>query len=77
MDGKSIHEIATKRKRLKEKIYEVQCISRNGYEVNAPGTLILNIHALRTPTQAVLEEVFTIEPYVKVEELFSVNGENR
>lgn len=48
-----------------------------GYEIRSAGTLILNIHALRTPTQAVLEENFTIEPYVKVEELFSVNGENR
>src|SRR5881275_2680084 len=48
-----------------------------GYEIKSAGTLILNIHALRTPTQAVLEEIFTIEPYVKVEELFSVNGENR
>src|ERR1700735_4767180 len=48
-----------------------------GYEVRSAGTLILNIHALRTPTQAVLEETFTIEPYVKVEELFAVNGENR
>jgi transglutaminase-like putative cysteine protease len=48
-----------------------------GYEVHSAGTLILNIHALRTPTQAVLEETFTINPYVKVEELFSVNGENR
>ncbi len=48
-----------------------------GYEIRSAGTLILNIHALRTPTQVVLEETFTIEPYVKVEELFSVNGENR
>jgi transglutaminase-like putative cysteine protease len=48
-----------------------------GYEVQSAGTLILNIHALRTPTQAVLEEIFTIEPYIKAEELFSVNGENR
>src|SRR5260370_42436059 len=48
-----------------------------GYEIRSAGTLILNIHDLRTPTQVVLEETFTIEPYVKVEELFSVNGENR
>jgi len=48
-----------------------------GYEIRSAGTLIINIHALRTPTQAVLEETFIIEPYVKVEELFSVNGENR
>src|SRR6202012_6302559 len=48
-----------------------------GYDIRSAGTLILNVHALRTPTQAVLEETFTIEPYIKVEELFSVNGENR
>ena len=48
-----------------------------GYEVRSAGTLILNVHALRTPTQAVLEETFSIDPYIKVEELFSVNGENR
>ncbi|MEJ7738775.1 MAG: transglutaminase family protein [Chitinophagaceae bacterium] len=47
------------------------------YNVIVPSTLILNIHALRTPNQAVLEETFTIEPYVKVEELTSANGENR
>lgn len=47
------------------------------YIVNIPSTLILNIHALRTPNQAVLEETFNIEPYVKVEELISPNGENR
>src|SRR5580700_3790923 len=48
-----------------------------GYEVRSAGTLILNIHALRTPTQAVLEETFIIDPNIKVEELFSVTGENR
>jgi transglutaminase-like putative cysteine protease len=48
-----------------------------GYEIRSAGTLILNIHALRTQTQAVLDETFIIEPYVKVEELFAVNGENR
>jgi len=47
------------------------------YEVRSPTTLILSIHALRTPTQAVLEEAFTTEPYIKMEELTSANGENR
>jgi transglutaminase-like putative cysteine protease len=47
------------------------------YEVRSPTTLILSIHALRTPTQAVIEEVFTTEPYIKMEELTSANGENR
>src|SRR5215212_8551110 len=47
------------------------------YTIHIPTTLILNIHALRTPSQTVLEETFTIEPYVKVEELVSAHGENR
>jgi transglutaminase-like putative cysteine protease len=47
------------------------------YVVRSPGTLILNIHALRTPHQTVLNEEFTIEPYIKVEELISAHGENR
>jgi transglutaminase-like putative cysteine protease len=47
------------------------------YEVRSASTLILCIHALRTPTQAVLEEVFTTEPYLKMEELTSVGGQNR
>jgi hypothetical protein len=32
------------------------------YTANTPGTLILNIHALRTPNQTVIKEAFTIEP---------------
>ncbi len=47
------------------------------YDVHSPSTIILNIHALRTPTQTVLEETFHIEPYVKTKELTSANGENR
>src|SRR5438093_1259552 len=47
------------------------------YTVQKPSTLILNIHALRTPNQTVLEEVFTVEPYMKFEELVSAHGENR
>jgi transglutaminase-like putative cysteine protease len=47
------------------------------YDVQTPSTLILNLHALRTPHQTVLEEVFTIDPYLKVEELISSHGENR
>jgi len=47
------------------------------YDVRCAGTLVLNVHALRTPAQAVLEETLSIDPYVKVEELFAVNGENR
>lgn len=47
------------------------------YHVLSPSTFILSIHALRTPRQTVLEESLVIEPYVKVEELSSANGENR
>src|SRR3978361_1970374 len=47
------------------------------YKVLSPSTLVLNIHALRTQKQAVLEESLLIEPYVKVEELTSEHGENR
>lgn len=54
-----------------------QVSSEIEYEVRFPSTLILNIHALRTPSQTVLEETFSIEPYVRTEELTSVNGENR
>jgi transglutaminase-like putative cysteine protease len=48
-----------------------------GYEVKAPSTLILNVHALRTTRQTILDEKLTIEPYIKAEELPSINGENR
>jgi transglutaminase-like putative cysteine protease len=48
-----------------------------GYEVITPSTFILNIHALRTPAQAVLEESFFIDPYYKIEELTSQHSENR
>jgi transglutaminase-like putative cysteine protease len=47
------------------------------YSVRSDSTLILNIHALRTPAQTVLSESFQIEPYVKAEELLSFNHENR
>jgi len=47
------------------------------YTAYSPGTVILNIHALRTPRQTVISETFSIEPYIKVEELVSAQGENR
>ncbi|RCH54053.1 transglutaminase family protein [Mucilaginibacter hurinus] len=47
------------------------------YTAQTAGTLILNIHALRTPTQNVISEAFTIEPYLKAEELVGLHGENR
>jgi transglutaminase-like putative cysteine protease len=47
------------------------------YVARSPGTIILNIHALRTPHQTVISEIFDIEPYIKVEELISTQSENR
>jgi len=47
------------------------------YTARSPGTIMLNIHALRTPRQTVLSEIFTIVPYIKVEELVFTEGENR
>lgn len=48
-----------------------------GYEVREASTFILNIHALRTPAQAVLQESFLIHPYYKIEELTPQHTENR
>ncbi len=47
------------------------------YEVRSAGTLLLNIHALSTPTQNVLEETFEVDPAINIEEIHSGNGENR
>jgi transglutaminase-like putative cysteine protease len=47
------------------------------YKVGSASTLILNINALRTQHQTVISEDFTIDPYIKTEELVSANGENR
>jgi transglutaminase-like putative cysteine protease len=47
------------------------------FEAYADCTLILNIHALRTPDQTVLEEVLEIDPYLKAEELVTAHGEHR
>src|SRR6202000_1348394 len=47
------------------------------YMARSEGTLILNVHALRSPNQTVLSEIFNITPYVKFEELAAAQGENR
>lgn len=47
------------------------------YFALSQATLILNIHALRTPRQTVLEESLLIEPYIKAEELTVEHSENR
>jgi len=48
-----------------------------GYSVSETSALLLNIHALRTPRQKVVEESFTIDPYMKAEEIVPAQGENR
>ncbi|GAB3928963.1 transglutaminase-like domain-containing protein [Mucilaginibacter myungsuensis] len=47
------------------------------YVVKSASTIILNIHALKTADQQVLQETFTTTPEVKMEELQNVGGENR
>ncbi len=54
-----------------------QVSGRLEYDVAQPSTLILNIHAQRNPSQTILEEHFSVEPYVKVEEFLADGGENR
>ncbi|TWR29894.1 transglutaminase family protein [Mucilaginibacter pallidiroseus] len=48
-----------------------------GYEIKAPSTLVINIHALRTAHQNVIEETLSTPSYIKTEQLTDVNGENR
>ncbi|GAB3905293.1 transglutaminase-like domain-containing protein [Mucilaginibacter boryungensis] len=47
------------------------------YNISSASTLVLNIHALRTPEQTVLQETFTVNPEVRIEELQNIGGENR
>lgn len=47
------------------------------YAVRFPSTLILNIHAQRSSGQTILEERFTVEPRVKIEEFLLDYGESR
>jgi transglutaminase-like putative cysteine protease len=44
------------------------------FNARSEGGLILNIHALRTQHQAVISEAFTIDPYIKIEEIVSIEG---
>lgn len=46
------------------------------YNVKSAATFIINLHALRTRTQVVLQESFYIDPYYKIEE-FTSSDENR
>lgn len=47
------------------------------YEILQPSTLILNVHAQRSPSQSILEEKFVIEPRTKVEEFTTDDHANR
>ncbi|HEY5328133.1 MAG TPA: transglutaminase family protein, partial [Mucilaginibacter sp.] len=47
------------------------------YTAQSAGTIILNIHALRTSHQTIINETLTIVPYIKVEEFISAQNENR
>ena len=47
------------------------------YDVRAASTFILNVHALRTPNQTVLQESFSTGPEYKMEELRSTQNGNR
>ncbi|PRY52258.1 transglutaminase-like putative cysteine protease [Arcticibacter pallidicorallinus] len=51
--------------------------SELAYQFRSPGTLILNIHALKTSSQQILEEFFLVEPYFFYEELLSLSADNR
>ena len=44
------------------------------FDAATAGTLVLNVHALRTPSQTILEESFMIDPYIKFEEIISIEG---
>ncbi|RFZ92362.1 transglutaminase family protein [Mucilaginibacter conchicola] len=51
--------------------------ARLGYQAKSAGTIILNIHALKTEKQTVLEETFTISPQADAEELITPGTDNR
>lgn len=56
---------------------KLEVSSKLKYNINGPGTIILNIHALRTQHQNVLEESLIIDPDVKTEDLPTLEGEKR
>ena len=47
------------------------------YNIQSPSTIILNIHALRSPSQHILEENLAIEPALENDELISSMRENK
>jgi transglutaminase-like putative cysteine protease len=56
-------------------LFEVSCELE--YAVQFPSTLILNLHAQRSPSQTILEEHFTVEPRVRVGEFTPDGKDNR
>ena len=56
-------------------LFHVSCALE--YAARFPSTLILNVHAQRSPSQTVLEETFAVEPPVKVSEFSSEGSDNR
>jgi transglutaminase-like putative cysteine protease len=55
--------------------FEVSCSL--DYVIHFPSTLILNVHAQRSASQSILEERFSVEPHVKVEEFTAEESANR
>ncbi|AYL96894.1 transglutaminase-like domain-containing protein [Mucilaginibacter celer] len=51
--------------------------SRLDYIVQAAGTLVLNVHALNTFKQTIINEEFWLEPYVNYSSFQSLQGEKR
>jgi hypothetical protein len=47
------------------------------YTIKFPSTLIFNIQAQRTAAQTILEERFSVEPSVRIEEFVLESGGNR
>lgn len=56
---------------------QFQVASKFEYKVAQRSTVILNVHALRTPSQEIIEEQFSVEPKIRCEEFLSTNNENR
>ena len=54
--------------------FQVSCTL--DYEVTSPATLILNVHAFKTPGQKVLEETFTVDPSIQVDEMMTTDGQH-
>ena len=59
------------------KIVRFHISSELQYTVQTSSTIILNVHALKTPCQTVLKKNFTIEPKIDHEEFVSQSGDSR